>query len=375
MHDEEIGSTRNARAGHRRAVEAHLDDLDFETALEHPRPDKKRKIFYGNSSYLEDPCDSDTDTTISGNNSSLSKLLSAVESVLHEERSMDTVRTELKRVRGNVIKIDAARKVALEEMERWVNAQLDYLQRGIVPARAQPGMHPVRFSGPSFSALDALSSVAGGGPSRSTDNMQVDSVVKPETDPEDAAVARREEDETALVAQETVQAATTLRTAVESAYTVQSAAVMDLEQLRSKFALMLVEFRQKMTLELSSINENLAAVRSRPNSGEALTHEQLAQVNQEVHALNMRMQQASISFHNQFMQLSQLLTERLESAKQTIAIQLKQHQRFFEDTVRAEERRMQAQLDALRMQVVSQIYPFETRLHAAAAMLENNERV
>eukprot|EP01122_Echinamoeba_exundans_P013392 TRINITY_DN5843_c0_g1_i1.p1 TRINITY_DN5843_c0_g1~~TRINITY_DN5843_c0_g1_i1.p1 ORF type:complete len:610 (+),score=139.75 TRINITY_DN5843_c0_g1_i1:78-1907(+) len=394
---ENEGSTRQ-NYSHRRAVESHIHDMDFETALEHPRPDKKRKIFYGNSSYLEDPCDSDTEATVNTNNANLSKLLSAVESVLSEERTLDTIRAEMKKVRQKVLRIDAARKTALDEMERWIHSQLDYLQRGIMPARVPAPANntttaTIRFGSPAFSALDALSSIAGSSSTPPPINvMQVDALVRqtPQHDPdamdvEESAIARREEQETSLVAQETIHAAGALRSAVESAYAVQSAAVIDLEQLRSNFALMLVEFRQRMTAELAAINEGLTIIRARQSQFQqqlpagstgtpALTHEQLAQINQDVHALNVRMQIASRNFQTQFIQLSHALSERLEKSKQAALAQLKQHQRAFEESVHAEERRMQAQLDALRMQVSSQMYPFEARLTTASTLLENAER-
>lgn len=383
----EGGQPRPERPVHRRGADTY-SDLDFETALEHARPDKKRKIVYGNSSYLEDPCDSDTDSTANANNNSLSALLGAVESVLSEEHAMDTVRTQMKRVRHSVMRIDAARKSALDEMERWVNAQLDYLQRGIIPAQQPLGSiaGSSRIGTPSFSALDALSSAANGNPNN-TDAMQVDTAVKAEgnaTAPDaDEASAKRQEEETTLVAQETMHAAISLKSAVESALAVQSSAVMDLEQLRGKFALMLVDFRQKMAQELSSINEVLGTIRARhnqaqmqaqagaPGAGVALTTDQLAAINQDVHAVNVRMQTASQNFQTQYHMLSQHLSDQLDLAKQTLMMQMQHHQKQFEDTLHAEERRLQAQLDAVRMQVVSQMYPHEARLTAAATLIDN----
>lgn len=381
----EGGQPRPERPAHRRAADSY-SDMDFETALEHARPDKKRKIVYGNSSYLDDPCDSDTDSTANANNNSLSALLGAVESVLSEEHAMDTVRTEMKRVRHSVMRIDAARKSALDEMERWVNAQLDYLQRGIIPAQQPLGSIAGGSRGvPSFSALDTLSSLAGGNANR--DAMQIDSAVKAEgsaaAPDADEASARRQEEETTLVAQETMHAAISLKSAVESALAVQSSAVMDLENLRGKFALMLVDFRQKMAQELSSINEALGTIRSRhnqaqmqaqagaPGAGGALSPDQLASINQEVHALNIRMQTASQNFQAQYHLLSQHLSDQLDLAKQTLMMQMQHHQKQFEDTLHAEERRLQAQLDAVRMQVVSQMYPHEARLTAASTLIDD----
>jgi hypothetical protein len=140
-----------------------------------------------------------------------------------------------------------------------------------------------------------------------------------------------------------------------------------------------------MTAELAAINEGLTIIRARQSQFQqqippgatgapALTHDQLAQINLDVHALNVRMQIASRNFQGQFIQLSHALSERLEKSKQAALVQLKQHQRAFEESVHAEERRMQAQLDAVRMQVSSQIYPFEARLTTASTLLENAER-